>query len=72
MATSVSFHSHDIGATIAPKTKIRVWPDYICITLKRADDLVDFFVKPEKDESMEALVGRVTMAMLAIDVEVVD
>jgi len=63
MSTTIYSHGGSDQKSEAPTITISVWSDYVVVKFMRSDFETSFFVKPEADESMDALVGRVTRSV---------
>jgi hypothetical protein len=64
--TSHSFHVRDGEA---PTLDMNVYETYIALNCRMRGATVTFFFHPEEDETVEAMVGRVSRAFRTIVVE---
>ena len=64
--TTIYSHGDDTSRVEAPTIEIVVWPAYVVVKFKRSDFETAYFVHQEGDESMDALVGRVTRSLVPV------
>lgn len=67
MSTTIYSHgATDTSRVEAPTIEVVVWSDYVVVKFKRSDFETAYFVHQEGDESMDALVGRVTRSLIPV------